>query len=124
MKLFRKIIGALMVLVHRLTLPKAGSRDSEHQAEVEQQLGQYSLYQFSGCPFCIKVVRAMRRLNLPMELRDSSGNQQFRQELLEQGGRIKAPCLRIDKEDGSSEWMYESNDIIAFLNRQFPLLRG
>jgi len=29
------------------------------------------------------------------------------------------PCLRIDKDDGSVQWMYESNDIIAYLKREF-----
>ena len=121
MKLLRGLLGRLVLLVNWLTMPKAGQRAPEYQSVVEQDLSSYSLYQFAGCPFCIKVVRAMRRLNLPMELRDSSRDAKHRQDLLEQGGRVKAPCLRIEKADGSSEWMYESKDIIAYLQRQFPL---
>ncbi|MEH6469881.1 MAG: glutathione S-transferase N-terminal domain-containing protein [Halopseudomonas sp.] len=121
MKAFRLIVGGLVRLVSWLTMPKAGQRSEAHQAQVEQQIANYSLYQFAGCPFCIKVRRAMRRLNLPLELRDAGQGSPHRQELLEQGGRVKAPCLRIDKADGSSVWMYESNDIIAYLSREFPL---
>jgi hypothetical protein len=29
------------------------------------------------------------------------------------------PCLRVVKEDGSIDWIYESNDIIGFLDRRF-----
>lgn len=124
MKFVRGLVGSLVLFISWLTMPKAGQRAPDYQDQVEQALRNYSLYQFAGCPFCIKVVRAMRRLNLPMELRDSSRDAQHRQDLLEQGGRVKAPCLRIEKADGSSEWMYESKDIIAYLNRQFPLQKA
>jgi len=60
--------------------------------------------------------RAIKREGLKIETRDAKNNQQFRQELLEQGGKIKVPCLRIEK-NGQVEWLYESNDIIAYLNK-------
>lgn len=121
MKIFRLLVGGLVQLINGLTLPKVGQRSAEYQAQVVQQLASHSLYQFPGCPFCIKVRRAARRLNLPLELRDASRGSAHRQELLEQGGQIKAPCLRIYKADGSSVWMYESKDIVTYLSRQFPL---
>jgi glutathione S-transferase len=34
---------------------------------------------------------------------------------------MKVPCLRIEHEDGHSEWMYESDEIVAYLQRRFPL---
>jgi glutathione S-transferase len=43
-------------------------------------------------------------------------DEQYRQELLEQGGKVKVPCLRIEQ-DGQVKWLYESNDIIAYLNK-------
>ncbi len=121
MKVFRLLVGGLVQLISWLTWPKAGQRSSAYQVQVEHALASHSLYQFPGCPFCIKVRRATRRLNLPLELRDASHGSDHRQVLLEQGGKIKAPCLRIDKADGSSVWMYESNDIITYLSAQFPL---
>ncbi|MFT5720405.1 MAG: glutaredoxin [Motiliproteus sp.] len=123
MRIFRLLVGGLVQLINWLTLPKKGQRTPEYQRQVEQALHSHALYQFAGCPFCIKVRRAARRLNLPLELRDASSGSDggHRQDLLEQGGRIKTPCLRIDKADGSSQWMYESKDIITYLTRQFPL---
>ena len=121
MKALRWLVGRLVLLVNWLTMPRAGQRDAAHQAQVEKTLKGHALYLFPGCPFCVKVMRAARRLNLPLEMRDASRAGEHRQALLEQGGRLKAPCLRIDSGDGRSQWMYESADIIAYLQRQFPL---
>ena len=76
----------------------------------------YKLYQFKACPFCVKVRRAIKREGLNIETRDAKNNEQYRQELLEQGGKVKVPCLRIEK-NGQVQWLYESNDIIAYLNK-------
>ncbi|MFA4912707.1 MAG: glutathione S-transferase N-terminal domain-containing protein, partial [Burkholderiaceae bacterium] len=46
---------------------------------------------------------------------------QARAELQQGGGKVKVPCLRID-EAGQTRWMYESDDIIAFLERRFASL--
>lgn len=121
MKFVRFILGGLVLFVSWLTWPRAGKRPEEKQKEVEMLLKNYSLYQFHSCPFCVKVRRAMQRLNLPIELRDAKSDPVFRDELLQQGGKIKAPCLRIERADGVVEWMYESNDIIAYLEKTFPL---
>jgi glutathione S-transferase len=42
-----------------------------------------------------------------------------RKELLNGGGRKTVPCLRIEDSSGSVQWMYESGDIIAYLQRKF-----
>jgi hypothetical protein len=39
--------------------------------------------------------------------------------LLEGGGQVKVPCLRITNADGNVEWMYESDDIISYLQKNF-----
>ncbi|MDO9194005.1 MAG: glutathione S-transferase N-terminal domain-containing protein, partial [Undibacterium sp.] len=44
---------------------------------------------------------------------------EHRQALLTQGGSPKVPCLQISNADGSVKWLYESNDIIAYLRKQF-----
>jgi glutathione S-transferase len=51
-------------------------------------------------------------------LKDAKNNEQDRQTLLNQGGRIKVPCLRIE-ENGQTVWMYESKAIIDYLDRRF-----
>lgn len=37
-------------------------------------------------------------------------------ELVTGGGRAMVPCLRIERDNGQIEWMYESADIIRFIN--------
>ena len=118
LKLIRLILGSLIAFFNWLTRGRKLNRSAEQQALVEQALKSYALYQFTLCPFCIKVRRTLHQLNLPRELRDAKNNQQFRQELKEQGGKIKVPCLRIDHGD-KVEWMYESDDINHFLKEKF-----
>ncbi len=94
------------------------ARSADAQERVNQQTKGLSLYQFYACPFCIKTRRAVRRLNLPIEIRDAQTLGQHRQDLAHLGGRIKVPCLRIEQ-DGQDRWLYESNDIIAYLEKRF-----
>ncbi|MFH3799671.1 TolC family protein, partial [Acinetobacter baumannii] len=94
------------------------AEDAQAQAEVERALRNLSLYQFRACPFCVKTRRAMHRLNLPMQLKDAMNDPQARQALLEGGGKVKVPCLRIE-ENGQVRWMYESSEIIAYLEGRF-----
>lgn len=118
-KLVRLILTPFMLLGEKLSTPKGVERSADRQAEVEQACQQLALYQFKTCPFCIKVRKHMAALSLPIELRDAQHDNQYRQQLAQGGGRVKVPCLRIEKEDGSVEWMYESSDINHYLTRRF-----
>jgi glutathione S-transferase len=40
-------------------------------------------------------------------------------ELIEQGGKRQVPCLRITKEDGEVEWLYESKEIRRYLQERY-----
>lgn len=40
-------------------------------------------------------------------------------ELIAGGGKGQVPCLRVEKQNGSVEWMYESVDIIRYLSARF-----
>lgn len=121
MKFVRWFLGRIVLLINWVTWPRAGKRTSDEQQKLAESMAHYSLYQFHACPFCVKVRRAMQRLNLPIELRDAKSEGPYREELKQQGGEVKVPCLRIEKADGSVEWMYESSDIIAYLEKQYPL---
>ncbi len=116
MKVLRYIIGRFLHILNLLTQPSIGQRSDESQRAVEEELKNYSLYQFNRCPFCIKVRRAMRKLNLPIELRNANTNEDFKSDLLAKGGSPKVPCLRI-----GDKWMYESDEIIKYLEKSFPL---
>lgn len=117
-KALRTGLGQLIVLGDALTRPRPQQRSAQGQAQVARETAALSLYQFQACPFCVKTRRAMHRLNLPIQLRDAKNDPQAREELLAGGGRVKVPCLRIDEAEGT-RWMYESNDIIAYLEQRF-----
>lgn len=59
----------------------------------------------------------MRRQNLNIALVDAKQDEHQRT-LTELGGKTKVPCLRIE-EQGEVRWMYESSDIINYLNQRF-----
>ena len=122
MKIFiraiRNLLGLIMVALDLLTRGRKLQRTPSEQELVNEQLKELSLYQFFACPFCIKTRRAMHKLNLPIEMRDASQGSPYRAELLENGGKVTVPCLRIERQ-GKVEWMYESSDIIRYLEKRF-----
>lgn len=122
-KAIRWVLGQLILFFDWLTSPRPMKRSPEAQALVEQRTKQLALYQFHLCPFCVKVRRAMRRLNLPIETRDALNDPAHREALLAGGGEIKVPCLAIQA-DGETRWMYESSDIIAWLEQEFGPASG
>jgi len=117
-KALRVGLGQLIIFVDFLTRPGKKQRPAAAQAQVDAAAKDLTLYQFHACPFCVKTRRSLRRLNVPVALKDAKNNELDRQTLLEQGGKIKVPCLRIE-ENGQTTWMYESNTIIEYLNKRF-----
>jgi len=115
----RLVLAPFMLLWERLSAPKGMVRDAEQQAQVDALTQHMALYQFRTCPFCLKVRRELRRLSLNIELRDAQHNEQHRAELLLGGGAVKVPCLRLNDAQGQVQWMYESEDIIAYLRQRF-----
>lgn len=76
----------------------------------------YALYHKVHCPYCRQVIAAMKTSNVTLELRDTEKNLAFNKELIEQGGKKQVPCLKIT-ENGQESWLYESSDIINYLNK-------
>ena len=118
LKLLRNGLGQLIIFIDFITRPKKMIRDEEVQNQVNKDTLTLSLYQFHACPFCVKTRRTIRRLNLTIELRDAKNNSAYRNELETEGGQIKVPCLRIE-ENNDIKWLYESNNIIEYLNKRF-----
>lgn len=118
-KLIRWPLGQLILLVDFLTSPKPPERDPLEQAKIDLATCDMALYQFRACPFCVKTRRAMKRLGLNIELRDARHDPKWRQQLLAEGGRLQVPCLYNPGESGEAQWLYESGDIIAYLEQRF-----
>lgn len=115
MRLIRWPLGQLILLADAVTAPEPPNRPADEQARIDAATDGLALYQFRACPFCVKTRRAMRRLGVDIELRDASDEPRWRDELLSEGGRVQVPCLRIPQPDGGTRWLYESNDVIAYL---------
>lgn len=114
----RTSLGRIIQFADWATRPSKMKRSPEQQASVQTEVQQLALFQHNLCPFCIKVRRAMHQLNVPVPLKDIKKEDAYREQLQNGGGRVKVPCLRIE-ENGSTRWMYESNDIIAYLQKRF-----
>lgn len=96
----------------------AVERSADAQARVDAATAHMALYHYESCMFCARVRRAIATLKLNIELRDVLREPGHRNDLVAGGGSTTVPCLRID-EDGRTNWMYESADIIAYLNGRF-----
>ena len=116
-KALRNGLGLIIVFISWLTKPKQIKRAESEQAQAQAKTVGLALYQLYACPFCVKTRRAIHRLNVDIELRDIK-HAAYREELSTQGGRVMVPCLRIE-EAGEVKWLYESNDIIQFLDTRF-----
>ncbi|MCC5825894.1 glutathione S-transferase N-terminal domain-containing protein [Alkalimonas sp.] len=117
----RLILTPFMLVAEKLSTPAPVKREPKEQLKVDKACQQLVLYQFLACPFCIKVRKEIARLGLRIEKRDAQHNAAHRAELEAGGGRVKVPCLRIENEQAEVRWLYESNDIMAYLQQQFEL---
>ncbi len=118
-KVIRWILGNLILFFDWLFTPRSIQRSPEAQEQIGQQAQALKLYEYRACPFCVKVRRAMKRLNLPIETRDAKRQADWRDELAHEGGAVQVPCLRITEGDGTTKWMYESSSIIKYLDQRF-----
>ncbi|MDP7592641.1 MAG: glutaredoxin [Litorilituus sp.] len=117
MSLIRWPIGRLILLLNFIFSPRSPKRTKSKQKEIDTKTQSLSLYQLPACPFCVKVRRAMKREGLKIELRNINQGDDFREELIREGGKKTVPCLRIEKEDGEVQWLYESSDVVAHLQQ-------
>ena len=115
----RLVLMPFMLLWAKLATPKGMERPLEAQLQVDRECGKLALYHFKTCPFCIKVRHEMARLSLPIALRDAQHDAGHREDLLKGGGKIQTPCLQITDGQGSIQWLYESSDIIKYLQQRF-----
>jgi len=114
-KTLRAIIGPIMLLGDWITTPRGIKRGDDEQKQIDAITANMTLYQFKTCPFCIKVRRSIKRQSLNIALLDAQHNQEHREQLMQGGGKIKVPCLKVVDEKGNTNWLYESNQIIDYL---------
>ncbi|MDO8988021.1 MAG: glutathione S-transferase N-terminal domain-containing protein [Sideroxyarcus sp.] len=115
----RLVLMPFMLLWAKLATPKGIVRTAEAQQQIDLACDKLALYHFKTCPFCIKVRHEMARLSLPITLRDAQHDAAHRAELQQGGGKIQTPCLKIADGKGNVQWMYESGEIIKYLQQRF-----
>jgi glutaredoxin len=120
-KPIRWIIGRGVLAYEKFFAPKPPERTHAAQAAINRQTTRLTLYEYKACPFCMKVRLHMRKLGLNINRRDAKRNHNARDELMQLGGKLQVPCLYIGKTDGADEWLYESDAIIAWLDREIRL---
>lgn len=118
-KTIRLIVGPIILFGDKITTPRGVKRPENEQQKIDHEVRNLVLYQFKTCPFCIKVKRNNKRLSLNIETRDAQHNQTHREELLQGGGQVKVPCLKIVDDKGNDSWMYESAEIMEYLQGRF-----
>lgn len=119
MAVIRWFLGLLILTYEKLASPKGIKREAVLQAQIDQETNGLVLYQYKACPFCLKVRLAMKRQSLKVETRDAKRSARARDELINGGGLLKVPCLKIVENNGTETWMYESSEIIAYLDNRF-----
>lgn len=115
MKLLRWLVGSLILFFDRIFSPASPKREAAEQKRVDALFANMAIYEYTACPFCVKVRRALKRAGISIALKDAK-IEPYRSELLKGGGKAQVPCLKYSNADGSVHWLYESNDIINFLN--------
>jgi glutaredoxin len=118
MQVIRGVLGALILFFNWVFTPKSMKREAQAQAQINEKMKDFTLYQYKACPFCVKVRREMKRSALNIETKDAKRCESSKEELLAGGGQLKVPCLKIN-ENGEEKWMYESKEIISYLNNRF-----
>ena len=121
MSLIRWFVGKLILFINLITLPKPILRKKIDQDRIDKETKNFTIYQFEACPFCVKVRRFIRKNSLKINLKDAKNNKTFKSELVNEGGKHKVPCLKIEKINSKTIWLYESTEIIKFLKKEFKL---
>ncbi len=81
---------------------------------------QLELYQLDGCPYCQKVQKRMSELGVSYITHHPRENEEEMDELMELGGKDQVPFLVVRDDSGAIiASMYESDDIIDWLDEQF-----
>ena len=115
----RSVLGPVLLLGNKLSEPKPIKRPRKEQEQLNRHTQKLSLYHYQTCPFCIKVRRTIKRLALSIETHDTLQDIRQREALISGGGQMKVPCLKIENDNGTTTWMYESSDIVNYLQERF-----
>ena len=122
MKVVRWILGRMIIFLDFVFTPKSKVRDISSQNLVNKITKHYKLYQYNACPFCVKVRRFLKKESINIELINAK-NDVFKKKLIQNGGILKVPCLRVESQKKQVKWIYESNEIIVFISKEIKTIK-
>ncbi|QIZ83802.1 glutaredoxin [Bermanella marisrubri] len=93
-------------------------RSSKEQRRVEKVASGLTLYVSDTCPYCTKVKKQVKHLNIPLTIKNLDRCHIYQKELLSGGGKAQVPCLKIDRSKGV-EWVYRSEQIANYMDKKF-----
>ena len=117
MAIVRWFLGRIILFFNFIFSPRSPKLSTVQKAELALKTAHLSLYQLPACPFCVKVRRAMKRQGISLELRNINKEASFKEELINDGGKRTVPCLKIAEKNQPVQWLYESKEIITYLNK-------
>ena len=79
---------------------------------------QYILYHYDSCTYCRRVRQFLDGVDVSVPMRDILLDREAYIDLIRGGGKGTVPCLRIERDTGDVEWLYESADIVEYINAQ------
>jgi len=103
-------VGSIAATVVRLGRGISATVSADKRRAPERLL---ELWDFEACPYCRKVREVLCELDLDYLARPVARGSGRRAELVTRGGKMQAPFL-VDPNTGVE--LYESDDIIAYLN--------
>jgi glutathione S-transferase len=106
-------VGSFAATVVRLGRGLGSVVDTEHRRPPGRLL---ELWDFEACPYCRKVREVLCELDLDYLEHPVARGGSRRAALVARGGKMQAPYL-VDPNTGTA--MYESDDIIAYLNSTY-----
>lgn len=117
-------------MIHRLSLflydiallliPGLGVRRSRvDQTIVDIQAQTMLLYATPSTQNSVKVIKEIKRLGLKIPIVNPLLNNTYWEDLIVFGGKKEIPCLKIKRRDKRAKYLYFSDDIIGFLQREF-----
>ncbi|MCL1095039.1 MULTISPECIES: glutathione S-transferase N-terminal domain-containing protein [Shewanella] len=117
MFVIRWVLGRIILFLNFIFAPKKLKRPIAEQQKIDDATKNMTIYEYKACPFCVKVRRSLRRQGLNIVTLDAK-QEPHKNTLLTEGGKLQVPCLKIE-DAGQATWMYESSEIIGFLDKKF-----
>jgi len=94
-------------------------RDPASQHGIDAVTAQLLLYEMPMCPYCCKVRRRVRSLGLDIVSRNVARDDAALAAMLAATDSSQVPCLYINEPGEEPRWLFESNDIVAYLEGRF-----